>query len=551
MASEKNLIISADFGTGSVKVALLGTDGEIAGRASGTYETLHPVRDGAEQRPQDWWGAFAETVKRAASGVADYEKRVAGIVFCAQMCGLVCTDAAGEPLRPCLIWRDKRAAGLTRRYVGGFPTVLGYNAFKGLRWLYLGNGAPAVSGTEAPGKILWLRENEPDVWARTEHILDMRDWLVMRATGERITTADCASLTWMFDSRKHRCDWSPALMRSLGVTREQLPRVTDAGDVAGTLTERAAGELGLPMETPVFAGSGDVFAAALGAGAHENGELHIYLGTSSWIGGFFNWRRLNPFLRYATITGPVERRPLLIATQESAGACIEWISDLVQQSSDDAALSIPQLIDEALATDVESPLFLPWLAGERTPVDDNRLRGAFLGLTLDDDRSRLVRGVLEGIALNTRWTFSWVNREPGVRRDRPVRLAGGLAAHHGFCQMLSDCLGREISVGDDPGFAGVRGAARVAAAGLGWIETPWESDGNGTSKSQTVFAPNAERHAYFNERMSDFRYAYRRTAPLFRRQAARHNQVLDRRPAVEPNSLEDGGNARRTVQPSD
>jgi xylulokinase len=542
VTASKDLIIAADFGTSSVKVGLVSEDMRVMASATARYGTAYPRSGWAEQEPQDWWRALGSALATLGEDVPDLRARAAGLVFCAQMCGLVCASADAKPLRPCLIWQDKRSSALTRRYVGGFPSVLGYNSFKGLRWLLTGNGVPSMSGGDAPGKILWLQQNEPKVWSRTAFVLDVRDWLVLRASGRAVTTPDCATMMWLGDMRPNRCQWSPSLMRSLGVTREQLPDVLDGSDMAGQLTAAAAADLHLDEGIPVFAGCGDVCASAIGSGATASGALHIYAGTSSWIGGFFDSRRLNPFQRYGTITSAAAKRPLLIATQESTGSCFEWIADIVDQEGARDEAAFEQLMERALAPSSTLPaVFLPWLAGERSPVDDNRLRGALVGLSLDHDRSSILRAVLEGIVLSTRWSFRSVERQPGVVRGGPVRLVGRLAANRPFCQLLADCLGREVKVDATPHLAGVRGVATIAAVGLGWRQSLWSATVRDGDDGCRIFTPDPLKAAYFDDRMREFRYAYRRLLPWFR-QSSRTAHLDGALPAA-PERHADGNGA--------
>jgi xylulokinase len=254
----------------------------------------------------------------------------------------------------------------------------------------------------------------------------------------------------------------------------------------------------------VFAGAGDVCAAAIGSGAVEDGELHISLGTSSWISGFYPGRRLSASEGYATILSPFGNRPLLIATQESAGSCLDWLDGMLGSEADEDA------------PEVTPPLFLPWLAGERVPVDDNRLRGAFLGLSLQHGRPSLRRAVIEGVALNTRWAWRSVVKQKGTRHAHLLRAVGGGALNATLCQTLADCLGIDIAVARDPRNAGVRGAAAIAAAALGWRASVWDAAKSFDRSSETVYRPDATRKAYFDGRFSLFQDAYKRNAPWFR-----------------------------------
>ena len=440
MNSQRDIIIAADFGTSGVKVGLLGRDLRVLGDVFCDYPIAYHSNDAVEQDPADWWNGFAKALGKLREMFADEIDRAAALVFSAQMCGVIPVDGSGTPLRPGMIWLDKRSASLIRNKMSGFPTVAGYGLRRLLTSVWLTNGAPSLNGMDPPGKVLWLQAHEPDLWSRTEKILDVKDWLIHRATGKFVTTADCANLTWMMNSRGGKARWSPYLLNYFGVRESQLPEIISGTESPGGLTEDAAVQLGLPKGLPVVAGSGDVFAAALGSGAIEDGALHICMGTSSWIGGFYPGRRLSAHEAYATITSPIDNRPLLIATQESAGACLDWL---------DASTGIAGT-NSNRSDDAHPPLFLPWLAGERVPADDNRLRGAFLGLTFRHGRASLGTAVTEGVALNTRWAYQSVRKQRGTTGFQRIPLVGGAAENADLCQTLADCMGEELIVGPTP-----------------------------------------------------------------------------------------------------
>ena len=501
---KQDLIIAVDVGTSSLKVGLLGPDLDVLHAADHAYPVSYPGPGCAEQDPLDWWQALRLALVKLSGSCPDLRTRAAGMVIASQMCGVVAVDREGQPIRPCMIWLDKRAAPIAREVMGGFPTLFGYGLFKLLSSIRLTNGAPSLNGMDPPAKMLWLKRHERQVYDRAWKLLDVKDWLLLRATGHAATTADLANVTWMMDTRKGREGWSDALVTRFGLKRELLPDIIEGTASPGGLTPAAAAELGLPAGLPVFAGAGDVCAAAIGSGAVEDGELHISLGTSSWISGFYPGRRLSASEGYATILSPFGNRPLLIATQESAGSCIDWLDRMMgTEPPEEEAGVVP-------------PLFLPWLAGERVPVDDNRLRGAFLGLSLQHGRASLRRAVIEGVALNTRWAWQSVAKQKGTKHAHLLRAVGGGALNATLCQTLADCLGVDIAVARDPRNAGVRGAAAIAATALGWQPSVWEAAKSFDRSSETMYRPDAARRAYFDQRFRLFLDAYKRNAPWFR-----------------------------------
>ncbi len=475
----------------------------VVASTSVTHPIQFPHPLWAEQRPEDWWTALVSGMRSLAAAVPDLADRTATLGFAAQMCGVVAVDTAGVPLRPCLTWLDQRAGDLIRAKMAGFPSVAGFGALKLLRSVQLTNGAPSLNGMDPPAKMMWLKQHEPEVWARTAKLLDVKDWVLHRCTGAFVTTADSANLTWMADTRGGVPKWSDELTRRYGVPRDMLPEILPGDAVVGGLTSEAADDLGLPAGLPVIGGCGDICAAALGSGATEDGALHISLGTSAWIAGFFDGRRINALASFATIASPANNKPLLIASQECAGACLDWYSRL------GGAVNPPGL-DEP-----DPPLFLPWLAGERVPVDDNRLAGAFLGLKLVHDSASLARSVREGIALNLRWAMEAVKVQRGVRLDDAIPIVGGATQDDALAQAIANCLQLDLRRPLAPAFAGLRGVAALGGVSLGWYSSALGAASHVLAASGTLFKAQAGQAAYFDKRFAQFKRAHKRLAPWY------------------------------------
>ena len=461
-----DLVIGYDFGTSSLKAALVDRAGHIVASAGEPYPLQLPQPGHAEQHPQDWWRAMRTVTLRLLEQAAG--TRIRGLGLAAQMAGTIPVAADGEPLHPCLIWIDTRSAAIARKVTAGGPRVAGYGAFRLASWLWLANGAPNLSGKDPLTKILWFREAMPEVWHQAARFLDVKDWLIHRLTGRFVTTPDVAQLTWLMDNRVGRRDWSDAWLRRVGLNRERLPEIVESGAVAGTLTAAAAAFLGLPAGLPVAGGCGDVNACALAAGDHNPGVYHLHLGTSMWLGAHSWRRRVDPFTGIATLCAAHPDRYFLVATQESAGGAARWAAETFGFGQGTAGL---HALDEAAGQarpGPDTPHFMPWLYGERVPVDDSNLRGALAGASLRSNRSDLAYGVLAGVALNTRWALSHAERLLPAT-TAPLRLMGGGAGSAVWARILADTLQRPLQVVDNPALAGSRGAAMTAARACGWF----------------------------------------------------------------------------------
>lgn len=495
--TQGDLVISADFGTSAVKIGVVDGELNLLAKTVESYP-LHLAPGGiAEQNPADLWAALARGLTHLRQDVPDLSARATTLVFSSQICGLICADEDGRALLPCLTWLDKRAASVAQKLVGGFPTAHGYKITKLLRWLRIANGAPAKNGMDPPAKMLWIAENAPDILDQTRWFLDVKDWLIHRATGRFTTTSESANMTWLLDSRPGREGWSRDLARMIGVDYEKLPEIVDASDIVETLTPQAAAELGLGANTVVLGGTSDVTAAALGSGEVANGALHISAATSCWISGFMNGRRLNVGSSYATISSGLGFRPLLVASQENAGSAMEWAVKISGGQSEGESLA--KAFDDMGEPLPDDPFFVPWLAGERVPVDNERLRGAFHGLALHHEPEALRRAAVEGIALNVLWSYSRVSREKGVKRDGPISMVGGVAANPAFAQTVADALNREVRVGEAR-HAGVLGTATLAAKVQGWAADPFEAAERLREHTAALYTPQRARVEALAER---------------------------------------------------
>lgn len=494
-----DLVIAADFGTTSVKVCVTGSDLEILGTALETYPLSLPKPNHAEQAPEDWWEALRRAVASLAKDIPDFRARVRGLVFCAQMGGLICVDAEGAPLRPCILWLDKRSADLSRELTGGFPSFEGYNLFKLARWIRLTNGAPSKNGMDPIGKMLWVQKHEPEIFAATEKLLDAKDWLIHRSTGVMTASPDSANLTWMLDSRPGKEGWSQTLADRVGIPTSKLAPVVDGADIVGNLTARAADDLGLNKTTQVIAGGSDVSATAIGAGLVEDGELLICASTSCWISGFMPKRVLSVTDQYATLSCSVGYRPMLVAVQESAASAVDWAVKALSDDGDADASDAHDFFDDMGDPDRNDPYFIPWLAGEKTPLDDERVRGSFFNLSLRSDRNALKRAVIEGVALNTQWAYSKVLKQKGVKTEGPISLVGGLALNRHFAQAMANAINRPVAVGD-PRYIAVLGAAAIAAPALGWTETVWDAARKLSGRDVKIYEPDPAKVELMRER---------------------------------------------------
>jgi len=467
--AEPDLVLGYDFGTSSLKAALFDKSGRVAASSTASYPLHLMPAGGAEQCPDDWWSAMCAATASlvATSGIAP--QRIAAIGVSAQMCGVVPVDRAGGALHNGLIWLDGRSDAIARRLLRGWITIRGYGPVALLRWLRLTGGAPNLSGKDPTSKILWFREQMPELWPRIHKLLDVKDYIVQRLVGRFTTSPDCAHLTWLFDARPHRKCWSPAILRRLGLDEALLPEIRRATEIAGELGAEAARALGVVAGTPVSAGLGDVSAFALASGRRAPGALHLYIGTSCWIGAHLAKSKVDPLTKIGSVCSADARDYLLIAAQENAGTCVAWAARAMgfTRGEDVDFAAFEEAASRAVPRP-DAPFFFPWLYGERVPIDDKVVRGGFANLSIEHTRSDMARAVLEGVALNLRWALQATERLIG-HQETPVRLLGAAAENVLWCQIIADVLQRPIERVRLPQLGGALGAAMTAAVVAGWF----------------------------------------------------------------------------------
>ncbi len=446
--------LGIDVGTGGSRAVVVDERGRVVSSATVEHEPFASPRAGwAEQEPRDWWRASAAAVREAMrrGGVAGEE--IAAVGLSGQMHGSVLLDEREEVLRPALIWCDQRTDEQCRRIterVGASRLIeLTCN--------------PALTGFTLP-KLLWVREHEPEVWARVRSVMLPKDYVRLRLTGEHaIDVADAAG-TLLLDVAGRR--WSQEMLEAAELDERLLPRVYESQEVTGRVTRGGAAETGLKEGTPVVAGAGDQAAGAVGMGIVRPGAVSATIGTSGVVFAATDKPSLDPRGRVHTFCHAVPGRWHVMGVTQGAGLSLRWFRDQFGAGRDDGRDPYERMTEEAAAAPAGSGgvLWAPYLMGERTPHLDPRARAALTGLTASHTRAHVLRAVLEGVAFSLRDTFE-IFKEMGVPVER-IRLGGGGARSALWRQIQSDVYGRAVeTVEAEEGAA--YGAALLAGVGAG------------------------------------------------------------------------------------
>jgi xylulokinase len=441
--------IGIDSSTTATKALLMDQDGKISGVASSEYDFQAPYPLWSEQDANLWWTATVESIRKVLDDAGVTGEQVQGIGLTGQMHGLVLLNKSGKPLRPAILWNDQRTG----------PQCDEIRSLLGKENLIQITGNDALAGFTAP-KILWVQQEEPEVYAQVAHILLPKDYVRYKLTGEYACDRAGGAGTILFDIRQRT--WSDEILEKLDIDPSWLPPTFEGIEVTGTISAEAAAATGLCAGTPVMAGGGDQAAAAVGTGAVEEGVVSLSLGTSGVVFGASDKPVIEPDGRLHAFCHAVPGKWHLMGVMLSAAGSLRWHRDTF---APDVAFS--ELVDQAAAVSPGSDglLFLPYLTGERTPHPDPLARGAFIGLTVRHSLPHLTRAVLEGVAFGLRDSFELM-KHAGLAQISQVRVTGGGAKSPLWRQILADVLGTElVTLNSVEGAA--YGAALLAAVGAG------------------------------------------------------------------------------------
>ncbi|MBQ7581793.1 MAG: FGGY-family carbohydrate kinase, partial [Lachnospiraceae bacterium] len=451
-------VIAYDVGTTGMKTCLFSIDGEVKllGSAYRTYRLYILDNGGAEQDADEWWSAMCETTREVLEKTGTSKEVISALSFCSQMQGLVLVDREGNALRRPMSYMDNRAEETFEKHAGCGIRISGLGVVKLLKSLVITTAAP-TSVKDPVWKYNWVKDEEPDIYRKIHKWLDVKEYLIGRATGEFVMTSDSAYATFLYDTRKGKEGWNKSLCKMFRVDPKHLPRVIACSDRAGELNEKAAKDLGLKPGVAVFGGGGDATLIGIGAGCTRVGETHIYCGTSGWVSTLTDHQVVDIVSMIAAVVGAKEGLYNYFAEMETAGKCFEWVKEhlaldeigiylkkqTVAESEESVYISLyDYLSDTVKETDAgaNGVIFTPWLHGNRCPFEDPDAAGMFFNLKLETGKRDMIRAVLEGICFHLRWMMECSAKK--VPMQDKIRFVGGGALSSVICQILADITGK-------------------------------------------------------------------------------------------------------------
>ena len=465
MSAAFELCLSVDLGTGGPKVGLVTLGGEVLASEMHHVRTHHGDDGAATQDANEWWTLVTEATKRLLGASEISASRVRAVAVTGQYASTVPVDANGRPTGPCLTWLDTRGGRYSRRAVGGL--LQGYNARKVLPFIRKSGGAPSTSGADPIGQILYLMHDQPDVMAATRWLMEPVDYLTMRFSGVASATHASRLAMWMTDNRHlSHYDYDQQLLKLVGLDVNFLPPLRPFGSIVGTVTPSVASELGLSRDTVVITGIPDLHAAALGSGGTNFYDTHLALSTTSWISCPMPTKKTDINHSIASVPGLTNDSYIVINNQETGAKALEWLQGALAGTGADMSFEAMTTLAGTSPPGAHGVIFTPWLAGERSPIANQKIRAGFTNLSVRTGTADLIRAVMEGVAANSAWLFKYVEKFAG-RPLSPIRLLGGGAQSRLWCQMYADTLGCDVVQVSQPLLAQMRGAALLAFVALG------------------------------------------------------------------------------------
>lgn len=443
--------LGIDLGTSELKAILLDAQGTVLAQAGARVSVSRRQSGWSEQNPVDWWLACVAALGQLRTEQSEAWSRIECLGLSGQMHGAVLLDQAGQILYPAILWDDSRAVAQAEQLNREFPDYAEIT------------GSLAMAGLTAP-KLLWLRQYEPELFARIDCVLSPKDYLRLLLTGERVSDmSDAAGTLWLDVARRQ---WYEPMLRATGLDLTQMPRLLEADQLSGSLNAEAARLLGLPLGLPVAAGGGDNPVSAVGIGAINAGDAFVTLGTSAAIVAITDHAAGNPPSAVHSFCHAMPNRWYTMGAMLAGASCLRWVTRLLGQPDEQTLLdqvytALP--VDQPVAE--TCPLFLPYLAGERTPHNDPLLRGGFMSLGHDSTPAMLGYAVLEGVGFGLLDAMN-AALSAGARVNACALVGGGARSEY-WAQLLANILDREVYTLHGSELSACIGAAKLGLLAIG------------------------------------------------------------------------------------
>lgn len=520
--STSKCVLSIDLGSSGPKISVVDENGEILATRSGSFETMY-VEDGrgVEQDAKEWWTQIMRLSKEVIdeSGAA---QRIVAIGNCAQYFSSVAVDEQGNPVHNVIMWEDVRASKHISKAMGGFPSIMGYNIFKLLRWLHSVGIPPILIGVDGSSHMLFLKNEMPEVWKKTYKVLEPSDFLSLKLTGKFQTNENNAFAYSMV----RKAPWSKGtynekLIEFLGLDITKYPEMLPVGANLGTPTKEVIAQLGLSENVSVFSGMQDTTACMLGGGAFDHLDTVIEIGTTLNTGVAIDHRIIDILNGIYSVSSPVPNKYIMVSEPGAGAKSLNYllhnflrVDDSLSTINTDREEHHAKIADEMAATSPvgsNGVVFLPWVFGATFPEPDVNMRGGFINLSPENSRNDMIRAIFEAYAINFKWALQ--TKEKSLKgKIKKVNFTGGGAMWETAPQIVADALQIPVHLMDQPRQANTKGIAFMCFNNLGIVTYDQMKT---KLKVQKVFHPQPENFAFYDKQLTVFKELYKKMKPLY------------------------------------
>lgn len=496
MMIEKKYILAHDLGTSANKATVYDTNGKLIAFKQSSYQTFYPFPHAVEQNPIAWWNSVCESTKILLDKNHISPENIVGVTFSGQMMGCVFVGIQGNILRNAIIWADSRA-NKEEEFLQKIFSRKDFYQITGHR----------PSAFYSLAKILWIREHEPEIYAKTHKILLAKDYLIYRFTNRFITDYSDASCTNMLDIQKK--EWSDEIINKVGISKQILPELHSSTDIVGYVTPEAAKMTNLLEGTPVIAGGGDGACATVGAGVISEGEAYVSIGSSAWISILSRKPVFNDNMLTFNDIALDPQYYIPCGSMQTAGYSIQWLKNTICKVEgmefEEDNKKIYDFINQKVIN--SSPgaggvLFLPYLLGEQSPRWNSMAKGCFLNITMTTTLNDIMRSVLEGVAFNLKVILDLISEKKTIKK---IAAIGGGAKNEVWMQIMADIWQIPIKILTYVDEAASLGAAIYASKSLGFFTDIELQQYNPPIK---IIYPNYEYKQVYNDLYQEFNMAY-------------------------------------------
>ncbi len=481
------MYLGLDLGTSELKALLLSDQHQVIATARAPLNVQRPQALWSEQAPAAWWDALMAVMNQLQDQHAPSLSQLKGIGLSGQMHGATLLDADDQVLRPAILWNDGRSGAQCEALMQTVPELPGIT------------GNLAMPGFTAP-KLQWVRENEPDIFAKTRKVLLPKDWLRLMLTGEAVSDmSDAAGTLWLDVARR---DWSDRLLAATGLTRDHMPRLVEGSEIAAHVKPELCTRWGLPQGVPVAGGAGDNAASAVGMGLVRPGQGFVSLGTSGVVFVSSAAFEPNPSQALHAFCHALPGRWHQMSVMLSAASALTWAARALGFPDEPALLAEAARLSQF--EQLEAPIFLPYLSGERSPHNNPLATGSWSGLRAQHTRAHLAYAVAEGVGFGL---LDGLNTIPPTQPARTtLSLVGGGSRSAWWAQLLADTFNLTLTIHRDAENGGAMGAARLA-----WLATGGAQDTVCTTPPVlATYTPDPDHHQALMHRHQRFRSLYAR-----------------------------------------